>query len=352
LVFAGLVMAAGAPFCSAQLRVVASSSNPSLLPASAARVEWTGTAYAVTLTPMTNAGGSTTVRFSVTDGFATTPLASRFGESGLHVPLPPNTPPFIGGVVNQTVPEDSPAVTLTLNIGDSESPPAALTVSALADNSSLIPDENIAIEGTGSIRMLTIRPNADRNGKTDIDVTVSDGELSTTKSFVLTITPPVAAAEQPRLLSISRVAGSAGMKLTWSTIPGQTYQVLAKDRLEQGYWTIVSGKLNAWGPNITWTDSSAGGLSRFYVVRKLVATQPSPLLPRITSAKAGLEGEMRIEWSSHPGASYRVVAKDGLDAHFWSPVSEVLVATGATAAWTDIDAWLFPVRFYRIEWIP
>jgi hypothetical protein len=208
----------------------------------------------VTLTPVTNVGGSTIVRFSVTDGLATVRLSSRFSESGLNVPLPPdsplNTPPFIGGVANQTIPEDSPAVTLTLNIGDTESPPAALTVSAWADDSSLIPDGNIVIEGTGSTRTLAIRPSRDHSGMTEVDVTVSDGLLSTTESFVVTIMPGATEDGQPRILSISPIPSGAGMKLIWSAVPGQTYQVLAKDRLDQGYWTIVSSKINAWEPTL------------------------------------------------------------------------------------------------------
>ena len=351
--FACFALRAVAPSCFAQGQVLASSSNPSLLPASAARVEWAGTAYAVTLTPVANAGGSTIVRFSITDGLATAPLTSRFSQSGLDVPLPPNTPPFIGGVANQTIPGDFPAVTVTLNIGDTESPPAALTVSARANDNSLIPDANIAIDGTGSTRLLTIRPNPDRSGMTEVDVIVSDGQLSATKSFAVTITAATKEEGQPRLFAISPVPGGGGMQLTWSAIPGQTYQVLAKDRLDQGYWTIVSGKINAWGPTLAWTDlTSAGSSTRFYLVRKLATVQASPLPPRIIAAKPNSQGEMKIEWSSQPGATYRILAKDGLDASFWWPASEVVVATGSTTAWTDIEAWFSPVRFYRVEWIP
>jgi hypothetical protein len=92
-------------------------------------------------------------------------------------------------------------------------------------------------------------------------------------------------------------------------------------------------------------------LTRFYVVRKLATFQPSPMPPRITAAKPNQQGEVKIEWSSQPGSAYRVVAKDGLDANFWWPASEVLVATDSTTAWTDVEAWLVPARFYRVEWI-
>jgi hypothetical protein len=315
-------------------------------------VEWAETAFAVTLTPLANANGSTTVHFSLTDGLATEPLISQFSQIGFDVPLPPssptNTPPFVGGVPNQTIQKDSDAVTVTLNIGDLESPANILTVSAWAGDSSLIPDSNLSVGGSGATRTLTIRPNPNRSGTTEIDVTVSDGELSTTESFAVTIAPQMPADGQLRFLSIGRAPGGSGMKLTWSAVPDQTYQVLAKDRVDQGYWTIVSSKIMASGTNITWTDLTSASSARFYLVRKLLA-QPSP---RIIAISPNRDGEMIIEWSSQPGATYRVVAKNGLDPNVWWPASEVLVATRQTTTWTDVDARLFPVRFYRVEWIP
>jgi hypothetical protein len=340
--------------CPAAPPVIASSSNPFLLPSGQVSVQWNGSAYAVTMTPLSDGQGATVVHFSLTDGTALAPLVSRFEQSGLDVPLPPpappNTPPVVVGMANQIIPEDSTAVTVPVSIADAESPASTLTVSAAADDVSLVPDENLSVGGSGQTRTLTIYPRPSRSGITEVKVIVSDGQLSTTASFVLTITPDIQADNKLRLLSIAPL--NHGMRINWSSVPGETYQVLAKDRLDQNYWTLMNSSVIAYGTNTTWADfSTAAGSTRFYVVRNTsVSFSPSP--SRILAAVPNSSGGVNIQWSSQPGASYRVFAKEGLEVSVSIPISQILVATGGVTSWTDPDAWLYPVQFYRVESLP
>jgi hypothetical protein len=60
---------------------------------------------------------------------------------------------------------------------------------------------------------------------------------------------------------------SAGMKLSWNTLPGKTYRVFHKPTSTPGNWTKVTSDIVAAGTSTTWTDSTgAKGTMGFYRV--------------------------------------------------------------------------------------
>lgn len=56
-----------------------------------------------------------------------------------------------------------------------------------------------------------------------------------------------------------------------------------------------------------------------------------------------------ITWRSEDGAKYRVQSKDNLADPDWTDLSEEVVATGATASWTDSAVGAAAHRFYRVR---
>jgi hypothetical protein len=304
-----------------------------------------------TLTVHRQAGvnGETTVSVMVGDGQSS---AVRTFDVTISPPLEPvNTAPNVAPVANQTVPVGTGTISVSLNVSDAESPANTLTVTAWADDASLIPDGNITIDGSGASRTLLLRPAPNRTGTTALDLSVSDGQMSTTTSFVITVSPDVTVDGRLRIQSI-RGTASPGMTLTWATEPGQVYQVLAKDRLEQSYWTIISPKLIAYSSNHTWTDLSATGPSRIYQIRTLATISPLQLPPRLLSLTPNRDGEMQLQWTGQWGASYRVVAKESLEQRDWLPISSELIANGPIVSWIDYNGWGFDTRFYKIEILP
>jgi uncharacterized repeat protein (TIGR01451 family) len=98
--------------------------------------------------------------------------------------------PTISDITNQVIDEDSATTALPFTIGDVETAPASLTVSASSSDQTLVPDANIVIGGTGANRTITVTPAANRNGGAIITVTVRDGLLSTTtETFTVTVNP-------------------------------------------------------------------------------------------------------------------------------------------------------------------
>ena len=76
-------------------------------------------------------------------------------------------------------------------VGDAETPASSLAVSASSSNTALVPNTAaaLALGGSGSSRTLVVTPAANQSGSATITVTVSDGSLTASRTFTLTVTP-------------------------------------------------------------------------------------------------------------------------------------------------------------------
>jgi hypothetical protein len=101
-----------------------------------------------------------------------------------------NTPPTITNIPNQTTNEDTPTPPIPFTIGDAETSPFGLGVHGTSQNTSLIPNENLAFGGTDQNRTLTVTPAPDAFGSTLISVFVTDPEGAyAQKDFWINVTP-------------------------------------------------------------------------------------------------------------------------------------------------------------------
>ncbi|MCU0772614.1 MAG: tandem-95 repeat protein [Verrucomicrobia bacterium] len=162
-------------------------------------------------TSVTNAGLSTTVTVTgLVEGttyyfgataVGTNQLESDFSnEISYTVPLPQNTAPTITVINNQTINEDAVAGPISITVGDQETPATALTLSGSSSNPTLVPNASVVFGGSGASRNVTVTPAADASGTAQITVTVSDGELTFSRQFTVTVT---AVNDSPALTSIS-----------------------------------------------------------------------------------------------------------------------------------------------------
>jgi hypothetical protein len=73
--------------------------------------------------------------------------------------------------------------------------PAAemLTVTVSSSNTTLIPNSNIVVSGTGSIRTVTVTPVANQTGTATITITGGDGTSTASDTFVVTVNPSLTA---------------------------------------------------------------------------------------------------------------------------------------------------------------
>ncbi|MCX8497308.1 MAG: MBG domain-containing protein [Akkermansiaceae bacterium] len=165
------------------LTLTKNSSNSTLVPVANVVLGGSSSNRTVTVTPAANQYGSALITISVSDGL----LAAS--ESFTVTVAPVNDPPAIATLSDQITDEDTTTSLITLNISDIDTPAESLTLSAVSSNTSLVPNANLVLSGSGGARSLTITPSANQNGSSSITITISDGRLTASKTFVVTFRP-------------------------------------------------------------------------------------------------------------------------------------------------------------------
>lgn len=110
-----------------------------------------------------------------------------------------NTAPTISNIPDQQTDLNRPTDPIPFTVGDADTEPASLILSGHSSDQALVPDANIVFGGSGTSRTVTITPAADQSGTATITITVSDGALTASDSFVLTVSAtPVKAKEKTK----------------------------------------------------------------------------------------------------------------------------------------------------------
>ena len=101
------------------------------------------------------------------------PLGSILGEA-----------PTITAIGDQTVAKDGTSGPIAFTIGDKETFPGFLTVTADSSNKTFVPNAKVVLGGGGANRTVTVSPATGQEGATTITVTVKDSEGQTaTRAF-------------------------------------------------------------------------------------------------------------------------------------------------------------------------
>lgn len=160
------------------------SSNTTLVPNANIVFGGSGASRTVTVTPAANLSGTATISVTVSDGALTA------NDTFVLTVNAVNDPPTISDIANQTANQDTATNALTFTIGDVETVPGSLTMSGSSSNTTLVPNANVVFGGSGANRTVTVTPATNQSGTTTITVTVSDGALTASDTFVLTVVAP------------------------------------------------------------------------------------------------------------------------------------------------------------------
>lgn len=99
------------------------------------------------------------------------------------------TPPTIGALSDQTIDQDA-ALSVPLPVNADATTPGPLAVTAAVADGSLVPASNVAVNGDGAARTLSLRPAADQTGSTLVVVTVTDAlGRQASRGFRLVVNP-------------------------------------------------------------------------------------------------------------------------------------------------------------------
>jgi len=161
------------------LVLAASSSNPDLVPDT--NLTFGGVAENRTISALPAAGreGTTLITVEVSDGV---------GQSSTTFTVQVGFP-WISAVPSQNALTNQPVYQVDFEVGDAESTPEHLTVTATSSNPNLVPNANLILEGTSSNRCVRLRPVPSSVGSTLITLSVSDGKNTASSSFDFTVSP-------------------------------------------------------------------------------------------------------------------------------------------------------------------
>jgi len=152
-----------------------------IVPAANVQVSGSGADQKVELTRLPRTGGLVKVQLTGTSG-------SQDVTVTFEVFFETNQPPSLTTPGTVTMDEDN-TESVSFTVGDPDTPVGNLILNAASSNTSLIPVSAANLSGSGSSRTLSLSPLTNENGTATIRLTVSDGETTTTNSFLLTVTP-------------------------------------------------------------------------------------------------------------------------------------------------------------------
>jgi hypothetical protein len=166
------------------LSLSASSSNTALIQSGDISFGGSGSDRTITVTPDPGEYGSSNITVTVSDGSS---QSTNTFTVIVNEVMPTNTAPTISDISDQTIDQGTSLGPLGFTIDDMETDPNSLTLSVTSSNSNLLENGQITLSGTGSSREITLTPNSNEFGTSNIAISVSDGTDTTVETFVLTV---------------------------------------------------------------------------------------------------------------------------------------------------------------------
>jgi hypothetical protein len=165
------------------LSITAVSSNPSIVANPVITYSTPSATGVLQFLPL--AAGSAQITVTVNDGGAQNATVSRT----FSVSAGPNLPPTISVVAPMSMIEGNALAPAAFAVADDATPAALLTVTAWSSNTALVAVADVAFAGTGANRTVTVTPQRYRIGVAVITLVVSDGQLSASTTFSVTVAP-------------------------------------------------------------------------------------------------------------------------------------------------------------------
>lgn len=167
-------------FGSTNFTFTATSTNPAVAPTNGISFSGSGTNWNVTVSPATNAAGTSEITVILTnpDGQV---VSSKF----LVTFAPVNDQPIISPINDQTIAAGGISPVITFTFSDVETANKDLQLLVTSSNPALIPTNNVLISGN-ELRIITI---GNATGSSIVTIRVSDGSLTNVSSFLVTVTP-------------------------------------------------------------------------------------------------------------------------------------------------------------------
>ncbi len=165
------------------LSITAVSDNTGLIPDPTVYFDGQSSIGSLRFTPVADQSGTATITVTVEDGGLDNDLGTPEDNGSILRTVivkvdPVNDVPTLDALSEVEILEDAPEQTVSLTgitAGGGEN--QLLSITAVSDNTGLIPDPTVYFDGQSSIGSLSFTPVADQSGTATITVTVEDGGL-------------------------------------------------------------------------------------------------------------------------------------------------------------------------------
>lgn len=279
------------------LTLSARASDPALVPDTGLVLSGTGPTRSLAIRPATNAFGATRITVTVADP------AGRSADSTFTLTVRPvSDPPTVGSIPAQWTYEDIPTAPIPFTVGDPDSPPESLTVTAESSVPALVSNVNLVLGGSGSNRTVTIHPNTNAWSWDPVTITLRvrdpEGHGAAT-SFPLTVIfvndPPTLSGMTNQTILEDAVCGPTpftafdtdGQQFTFTSLSSEPALVPAGNLaigsgLGQTYFLTVTPASNQFGSvTITtlMTDEQMASVSNSFLLTVLPVNDAPTLDP-------------------------------------------------------------------------
>ena len=166
---------------SSSLSLSSWSSNTSLIPNGNIVLGGSGGTRTIKVTPVANKYGSATISLRVSDGSLTKTDTFVVTVNAI------NDRPTISAISSRTINEDANTGNIGFSVADLETSAGSLLVTRTSSNTTLVPTASITLGGSGANRTVKVTPAANKFGSVTITVKVSDGRLTASRAFVVTV---------------------------------------------------------------------------------------------------------------------------------------------------------------------
>ncbi|MCF7764496.1 MAG: hypothetical protein K9N62_12560, partial [Verrucomicrobia bacterium] len=274
------------------LGVTAQSSNSLLVPVSGLELGGSGANRTLTIRPVTDAFGTTTVTVNVTDAHG-----GMVTETFLVTVNAINDSPTLTVISDPVaVNEDSGVQTITLSgIGSGGGELQAIAISASSNNPGLIPTSSVNYTSPNTTGSVSYTPVANQSGTAVITVTVVDSgldgdlnsggdNLSISRTFTVTVNPvndPPTLAVINDPVAISEDSGTQTIPLTGIGAGGGETQAISISASSNNPGLIPTPSVNYSSPNTTGSVSYTP-----------VANQSGTAVITVTVVDSGLDGDL------------------------------------------------------------
>ena len=120
----------------------------------------------------------------------TTPIAATNSAVFFNSPsAAANTAPVLSPIANQSLAEDSLGLALNISVDDMETEASDLTMTSTSSSTALFPSDKRVFSIALGNQVFTLTPAQNQNGSATVTVSASDGLLSASTSFSVTVTP-------------------------------------------------------------------------------------------------------------------------------------------------------------------